>query len=433
MILLWIALAAACLFLAGRRPFLLSPTAIFFGYFALVFPISYLASYLFDLPSPLFSSPRAIAHDKIVFAFCQILLGLLAFCLGRFLIPAVKVHWPQIELIESRFAPLIGISLLMALAGGFFVIRQVGGLSALIEDSGVIRSGELRGLGAGTFAVTGLLPAVAQFALMRAFHQKARHIWVVLLLCIASCALGGFFGFRGLIFGLLIQVATICHVMTGKTYRWQVALVIGALGLLVTALGYMRIIVTDQGQAAETLISGNPSEAFAVISDNSLTRTRGVENVITMSDYMEQSHFHYFLDNIEETATATIPSLILTKDISLSEKIGTAVYGPYLMNIGIYHDVYGGVSYTLIAEGYWNLGLAGIVMLCLLWGYLLNVVEASATGDAGGYLRTIVYKTVAGAMVLFIEVPQLGINGILLTLMVNLGILAFLSVRVRLA
>jgi hypothetical protein len=44
-----------------------------------------------------------------------------------------------------------------------------------------------------------------------------------------------------------------------------------------------------------------------------------------------------------------------------------------------------------------------------------------------------VYKTVAGAMVLFIEVPQLGINGILLTLMVNLGILAFLSVRVRLA
>jgi hypothetical protein len=433
MILLWITLAAACLFLAGRRPFLLSPTAIFFGYFALVFPISYLASYLFDLPSPLFSSPRAIAQGKIVFAFCQILLGLLAFCLGRFLIPAVKVHWPQIELIESRFAPLIGISLLMAFAGGFLVIRQVGGFSALIENSGAIRSGGLRGLGAASLAVTGLLPTVAQFALMRAFRQKATHIWIVLLVCVASCALGGLFGFRGVILGMLLQVAAICHVMTGRTYRRQVVAVIGALALLVTALGYMRIMVTGQGEEVETLISGNPSEAFAVISNNSLTRTRGVENVITMSDYMEQSHFHYFLDNIQETATAAIPSFILPKDISLSEKIGTAVYSPYLMNVGIIEDVYGGVSYTLIAEGYWNLGLAGIVLVCLFWGYLLNVVEATASGDASGYLRTIVYKTIVGAMVLFVEVPQLGINSILITLVMNLGVLAFLSVRVRLA
>jgi hypothetical protein len=148
---------------------------------------------------------------------------------------------------------------------------------------------------------------------------------------------------------------------------------------------------------------------------------------------MEQSHFHYFLDNIQETATAAIPSFILPKDISLSEKIGTAVYSPYLMNVGIIEDVYGGVSYTLIAEGYWNLGLAGIVLVCLFWGYLLNVVEATASGDASGYLRTIVYKTIVGAMVLFVEVPQLGINSILITLVMNLGVLAFLSVRVRLA
>jgi hypothetical protein len=36
-------------------------------------------------------------------------------------------------------------------------------------------------------------------------------------------------------------------------------------------------------------------------------------------------------------------------------------------------------------------------------------------------------------MVLFVEVPQLGINSILITLVMNLGVLAFLSVRVRLA
>ena len=82
MIIFWIFVAGACLMMFWRCRFLLSPTAIFFAYFALVFPLSYLVSYALDLPSPLFLAPRAIPHDKIAFAFAQVLLALACFCMG---------------------------------------------------------------------------------------------------------------------------------------------------------------------------------------------------------------------------------------------------------------------------------------------------------------------------------------------------------------
>ncbi len=102
------------------------------------------------------------------------------------------------------------------------------------------------------------------------------------------------------------------------------------------------------------------------------------------------------------------------------------------MNAGNIRDVYGGASYTLVAESYWNLGLAGIALLCVGFGYVLQVVECEGSRNVN-YMRAIVYKTFAGAVVSFIEVPQLGVNGIVLTLFLNLAILAFLSAEIHLA
>jgi len=432
MMVLWVLLMMCCLLLFWRQRFLISPTAIFFVYFAFVFPIPYLVSYLFELPSPIFASPRTIPHDKVSFAFFQIALGLVSFCIGRFFLPKANIRWSTVTFPKSRFVPLIAVSLAMAAAGAVWVLHQIGGIGALVEDSGTVRSGGLRGLGAGTFAVTTLLPTVAQFGLMLAFRNKSRHIWVFLVICGISCLLGGAFGFRGIIFFLLIQVACICHLMTGKAYRrFTVGSLVG-LSILIAALGYVRILVTEQGVAAQALLSGNPREAIGVISDTSLTRTRGVEAVVVMTDYMDHANYHYFADNITETFGSAIPSFIMSKDISLSEKIATAVYGPFMMNAGNIRDVYGGASYSLIAEGYWNLGLVGIVLVCASAGYALQVIEFRNPLDPVSFTQVIAYKTAAGAVALFIEVPQLGINGVVITLILNLGILYFLSAKVRL-
>ena len=163
----------------------------------------------------------------------------------------------------------------MALAGGAFVIWKIGGLAVLIEDSGGLRSGELRGLGAGTFAVTALLPTVAQFGLMYALRVSSKWRWALLILCALSCTLGGVFGFRGLIFVLMIQVAAIYHVFTGRVFRVPTMILIGAAAAMVVVLGYVRIVVTEQGQAAQALMSGDRRDAMAVLLDNSITRLAG--------------------------------------------------------------------------------------------------------------------------------------------------------------
>jgi len=199
------------------------------------------------------------------------------------------------------------------------------------------------------------------------------------------------------------------------------------LGILVTAIGYLRIVATGSGKTVQTLLQGDPETAMGIISDSALTRTRGVENIVVMNDYMEHSKYHYFLGNIYETAHSIIPAVILPKDISLTEKISTAVYADYMASAGNIRDIYGGVSYTVVAEGCWNLGMAGVILTCTLMGYTLQVIEFRAPSVPVSYMQVIIYKTFAGAMVAFVEAPQLGVNGIALNLLLNVGLLVFMS------
>ncbi len=111
----------------------------------------------------------------------------------------------------------------------------------------------------------------------------------------------------------MIQVAAICHVFTGRVFRVPTMILIGAAAAMVVLLGYIRIVVTEQGQAAQALMSGDRRDAMAVLLDNSITRTRGVEAVIAMNDYMEHAPFHYFGDNLKETATAIVPSFLISR------------------------------------------------------------------------------------------------------------------------
>lgn len=85
------------------------------------------------------------------------------------------------------------------------------------------------------------------------------------------------------------------------------------------------------------------------------------------------------------------------------------------------------VSYTLIGEGDWNLGIAGIIIVCGGMGYLLRAVEWRAIPGATSYLQVVIIKTFAAFMVSYIEAPQLGINSICIDIFTNLGILVLLS------
>lgn len=410
---------------------MLSPTGIFFAYYALVFPIPLLVSYYLWIPTAIFDSPRNISQDKLFFAFCQVVVGLASFGVARYTLPIITISWSKRSINRSRLVPLTVVSSIMAAGGGLWVMQRIGGISALTNNLGAVRNGLLRGLGVGTFALTVLPPTVAQFWLMHAYRTKSKYLALILSLCILSTLLGGIFGFRGTIVTLLIQVACVCYLMTGKTYKAQMAILLPILCVGLTILGYLRIVLLEKGNTTEALLQGDSAVLLSTVSDTALTRTRGVELLIVMNDYMAHAGYHLFLDNASETVHTFIPSVIIPKSVSLAEKIAIAVYSPFMMAAGNYSDNYGGVSYTLIAEGEWNLGMAGIVLVCAMAGYALRTIERRDPSVPVSYMQVIWFKTMAGSMVAFIEAPQLGVNGAIITLILNVGILVFLSESIR--
>ncbi len=443
MIYCWVGLAVITLYLFARQKFLLSPTAIFFGYFAVIYPISYLVPYWLDMPSFFLDSPREIPAEKVNQAFFLVCLGLASFCITRFFAPVPRFRWKEVEIIPSRCRTALVVSLVLAVLAGAFLLIRLGGVGQIISNLGEIRSGELKGLGVATFAVSMLVPTVMQFWLITSIRTQSKHVRRILAFTIASALLGGLFGFRGPVAVLLIQTACIWYLMTGKLSKKQVVVIAAIVVLLASVVGVVREATASPEitEAAAALIANTETSTTlgASLVGAVITRTRAVQTLIFMTDYIDrrgETDYHYFADNVLETALSIVPSFVIAdipqfatvKSYSLGEKVTTTVYSGLLFDIGNVRDTYGGISYGLIAEGYWNLGALGVVIVCALLGLLLRVVEDGSSQI--GVLYIVVYKSVAGFMVFVVEAPQTGTNGTCTTLLVSLLVLAALSFKI---
>jgi hypothetical protein len=427
MISLWILLALINLYFVLRRRFLLSPTAIFFGYFAVVYPISYLVSYLFQIPSVFFESPRDIPPEDINYALLMIVVGLLAFCIARFLVPGPRIQWKDIRLIRDRITSALFVSVLVAILSAYALIKQLGGLSNILLDLGAIRSGELRGLGVQVYAVTMLVPTVMQFWLIQSLKSGARNSRHILLLCILSSLMGGAFGFRGPVLALLIQIACVCYFLTGTPTRKQI---VAGLLVIIPAAVFSGLLRASDSVPMWTLMENADPAVPSLLANEAITRVRGVETLVIMTHAAQADGYHYFIDNLTETALSVVPSFVIGKGVSLPEKITTSVYSEFLVRAGIIKAVFGGVAYGIISEGYWNLGWMGVVVISAMAGYVLRFIEQGARAGACGIPQLIVIKAVAGFMPLFVESPQLGMNAICMNVVINLAVLVFLSWRI---
>ena len=444
----WAGLTLVTLYLFARQRFWLSPTALFYGYFALVYPISYLISYWLQLPSLLFSSPRQISSDKLDHAFFLACLSLGSFCLFRFLVPALQLaffapipqlKWNEVKIIDSRLRIAVILSLLAAsLAAGYF-IRTFGGIRSIISNLGSIRGGELQGMGLPVYALTYLVPTIMQFWLISSLKNRSKHRRLVLAATIASALFGGLLGFRGPVAILLIQTGCIGYLMCGRPNRKNVFYAALAAAVFATALGVVREASSVVGGDLDLIANVDLASIGPLIVGSLVTRTRGVEALVIMTDFVDRgggSDYHYFVENVMETILAPVPSfavgsissLAAVKNYPLCQKIATIVYGGSLSDAGNIQDIYGGVSYGLVAEAYWNLGWLGVVIVSGLLGYVLRMIEGERVERGPLYIT--VYKTFAGSMFMVIEGTQVGLNAICLNLFVTLLILAALSFKI---
>jgi hypothetical protein len=440
----WAALAIAMLWLFARQKFWLSPTAIFLGYSALMYPISYLVSWWLQVPSLFFASPRQIAPQKADYAFCLICLHVACFCVARFLIPVPRLaffaplprmRWPEIRIIGSRLGLALAAALLAAAFAALFFLRRFDGIQGMIANLGDIRGGALSGMGVEVYALTYLVPKVMQFWLIYALKTHAKHTRFILLATLGSSLFGGLLGFRSPVAIFLVETGCIWFLLTGRLSRKRLS-GFALLALIAAILtGVTREVSSILGGNAELIATVPLSTLGPLIADSIITRERGIEVLVLMTDFVDregESHYHYFAENVVDTLLSIVPSFVVAgipaltalKSYPLCTRITTAVYGGSLLQAGNVQDAYGGVGFGLVSAGYWCLGSFGVALTSSLLGYLLRILEGGRA--ATGLLYLMLYKSVAGSMFVLIE-AQGGINQICINLFVALLILGALS------
>jgi hypothetical protein len=201
----WGALAVGLLWLFARQEFWLSPTAIFLGYSALMYPVSYLVSSWAQIPSFFFAAPQQIAPEKTDYAFCLICLHITCFCIGRFIFPvptlkffapAPRLKWPEVQIVGSRLGIALICALLAAASAAVFFLHRFDGIQGMIENLGEIRGGELSGMGVQVYALTYVVPKVMQFWLIFSLRTRSKHARLILLARLVSSLFGGVVGVR---------------------------------------------------------------------------------------------------------------------------------------------------------------------------------------------------------------------------------------------
>jgi hypothetical protein len=425
----WILLALCLVAAAFRQRYLFSPTAMFFAYCALVFPISFLLPTWFSIPSIFFEFPGDEPDGEVWFAYFVVLVSLATFCVFRFGLPVPQVQWPAIEIDTYRVKWFLAFSVPLAVLSGILLINSLGGFDDINGALNAGRAGGLTGQGIPLYVVTMLCPTLMQFWLMGAIQQKSRHAGLLFVCTLLASVMGALLGFRGPAIALVIQTLAIWHLMRGGIHRNTMLAILASAVLVVTVSGLMRNV----RNAFDLIESGaiDPSTAAAFAADSAITRVRGVQSFILMRQYVDTHGYDYFMSNLWNTFVGPIPGALIDKGPSLSEVIATNVYGDFFFESGLIRDLYGGVSYTYISEGYWNLGVLGAMVFAGVWGALLRSIEAVRTGVAFTTSQLIVYKAIAGFTLQYVESPQLGINAIVANIVLNVVLMAVLNSRLR--
>jgi hypothetical protein len=416
------------IFFSQSFPF--SPTSIFAAYTALSIPGSYILSKALGIKSVFYDSPALINNELVMLGVFATTVGVIGLISGRAaerIIPRIKLR--SRNLISSRFFVVLPASIVFALLCMADLTSALGGLDRITSELGAVRSGELTGKGVQVYAVTMLFPTILQWYLVQCLRINSSRRHLALILCVFGSFLGAAFGFRAPAVALLIQTVVIWYLLTKRPSR-RVMIIWVALFLPVVTLAGVARFLTNEA-VINALSDANPELIVAYLADTTLTRVRGLEVFSILMPYVDARQFGFFWGNLSETTLSIVPSLLIEKPISLSEQIATQVYGEYLFGAGIVKDVYGGVSYTFISEGYWNAGFIGVLIYGFAFGLLFRRVERAERTTSPSNLQIVLYKAVAGFVPLLVEAPQLGVNAIVVNVLVNIILLIILSVPIN--
>lgn len=406
-----------------RKVGLFSPYILFQVYYLIQLPLNLFLGTNFN--SPRFSSLSVhTPSEDIILLGSYILIGQIAFIAGFRLFKfnfsgfsgASKTNsWSKTYVNYMCFAMFVFGYLVFSL-----LVRSFGGYQSFIDQAYVFRTDAIIGQGWLIFMFTSLLSVTALAVLINnedSFRGKVGlfRLFILLGLCVLPASQ---LGYRSFVLIPFLQFLFFYNERI-KKIRLKAIAIIGAVFVLVfTITGIVRgqpYSISD-GSYFDYLVSiyhNRPDLFFSLFF-----RSMGADITLTTIDYINvYGAYRLIYPIFVEAFTIFVPGGIWAgKPIPLSLQYSQEVF-----------SLNGGVSATVVGEGYWHAGLLGVILLCVMCGllcrYFVNVRKAGKFSQAA----LLVCLSIFPSMFLIAESFQGYFNSLVLILLFDLMVLLLIS------
>jgi len=391
----------------------LSPHILFQVYFIIQLPLNLFLGTNFYLPRFEMLSPMTqdsdIAWLGFLIIFAQLLFVAIVYLAAR---PMLQYSTARAGWSRGRANLSCSAAFALGYLAFFTLIFMNGGFALFAETREAWRTSGVSGQGWILFPAT-TVPAIAMCATLinnsRLFEGR-RGIFRLAALYLVTVLPASQLGFRALIFLPLLQALYFYHLFVHRVRAKQI-LLIGFLVLCAfTLYGIEREIPysTSMGSYSDYLSYVEKTRPDLVYT--AVLRSMGadiVQQIIVhmriFSDYMK------LVPSVVEAATIGIPSsLWADKPLPLSVQFSRAVFG-----------LDGGVSPTIVGEGYWHAGLSGVVVLIAIAGLLHAYFRSLELRRNTDKSSTLLMLSLYPSLIMMAESFQGYLNGIVLIVIAN--------------
>jgi len=251
----------------------------------------------------------------------------------------------------------------------FYLLMEInGGYQQFVTDIESWRAVGLQGQGWLLFPATSLLGIAASSLVLvnRKLFATNGGLLILAALCLLTVAPASQLGFRGPMLLPVLQIMAAYHWGVREVSIRKFAPSILLLAVIFTVYGIYRegrnyLATTATASDYFAFAMEKPELIFGII-----LRSRGADVLAVVHESINKSgEFRYILPSVIETLTILIPrSVWAGKPIPQGVIFSEQFFG-----------ISGGVSPTIVGEGYWNLGIPGVILYLLVFGALLGVLN----------------------------------------------------------
>lgn len=352
--------------------------------------------------------------------FLAVIIAILFFKAGNNLSLRRVRQLPRFMLLDWNYEKASRLALVFFVIGfiSFILLMQInGGIVFFIQNREYWRAGGLIGQGYLLFPATSLLTFSVFIFFIANTHcgQKKGNAKTIIALFVISLIPIYFLGFRSLLLVPIIQFILLWHLLIKPLRTANFIFLFSALLILMLVLGISRSIASNRLLElvdVQKILNTSGEEVL-----KALNRSSSMEVLPVVIKKVDQTgEYQYGWRSVFEAATVIVPRIIWAeKPISSGERFTTYFFGRALdYERGTYKEYWGGVSPSILSEFYWNFGWFGIVLGSFFLGRIMKLITSSFLKSVHQPNALLAYLIIYTSFIMFAEVFQGQMNGLIL-------------------